>query len=162
MIEATSYGSDVADYRCRECDMTLWNPIFELGATVVGLYDDARFPGRCIVMFRTHTEYLDELQPDEVLAAHYEVKAVTAAIRSLTGARRVNYAVLGNAEPHLHWRLIPRYPASEVRPEASPWSDPRPHSKLPVGERDRLIYGLRETLVARTAPLRVRRPSSLD
>lgn len=54
-------------------------------------------------------------------------------LRELTEATRVNYAVLGNAEPHLHAHLIPRFPALEPVPHRPPWEDPRERRSL--GER---------------------------
>jgi diadenosine tetraphosphate (Ap4A) HIT family hydrolase len=48
-----------------------------------------------------------------------------ASKEAVTGAPRINYAVLSNAEPHLHAHLIPRQPASEALPSRPPWNDPR-------------------------------------
>lgn len=119
-------------WACPSCGFELWVPVDApaLSSTVVGLYDDGRFPGRCLVVHREHHEHLDAL-PDAALAAFWaDVARVGGAVRRLTGAAKVNYAVLGNATRHLHAHVIPRQPAAEDLPTRPPWNDPRPLTGL--------------------------------
>jgi len=39
-------------YRCATCGFELHHPIATLSVSALGLYDDARFPGRCILALR--------------------------------------------------------------------------------------------------------------
>ena len=130
---------------CTFCGFGLYHAInASLQVSRAGVYDDARFPGRVIMMLNRHHEQIETLDPGE-LAKFWEVAIkVGLAVKRVTGASRINYAVLGNAEPHLHVHIIPRHPSQEQLPTRSPWSDPRPHEELPLEE----IMKLQEKLGA--------------
>ena len=118
------------DCACSDCGFELWHPLAALSVCDVGLYDDARFPGRMIVSLREHVEHLDEVRPDLLSRLMQDVVAASTVLRKTLGADRVNVAFLGNQVAHVHAHLIPRYGASEPMPTQAPWSDPRPTAKL--------------------------------
>ncbi len=114
--------------------------------STAGLYDDARFPGRCLLVLDEHHDDLLDV-PSELMSAYLaDLRDLRDAIRNVTGAQRVNYAALGNAEPHVHWHVVPRRPDTEPQPGRSPWQDPRPQTRLPRGEREDLARTLRARL----------------
>lgn len=52
-----------------------------------------------------------------------DMAALGDAVLKATGARRINYAILGNAEPALHAHIIPRFDDElEALRRAHPWS----------------------------------------
>jgi diadenosine tetraphosphate (Ap4A) HIT family hydrolase len=55
------------------------------------------------------------LPPAEQAAFLADMARVGEALRDLTGAARINYAIFGNLEPALHAHVIPRF---ETEPEA--------------------------------------------
>ncbi|HJQ01549.1 MAG TPA: hypothetical protein VJ851_08105 [Jatrophihabitans sp.] len=123
--------TDGPQWRCHTCGFTLYIPVpASLTTSQLGLYSDARFPGRAILAFNQHAEQLEELSSDDRAAFWADGVKVGAAIKRVTGSRRINYAVLGNAEPHLHLQLIPRKPEVEPLPTRPPWSDSRPLEEL--------------------------------
>jgi diadenosine tetraphosphate (Ap4A) HIT family hydrolase len=71
------------------------------------------------------------------------------ALRDVMKVDRVNYALLGNAEPHLHWHLIPRSKELNPIPTKSPWNHPLERYPLDPGElreiRDELSQRLTST-----------------
>jgi diadenosine tetraphosphate (Ap4A) HIT family hydrolase len=121
-------------YTCGVCGFELWHFIAQFDASVVGLVDDDRFPGRCIVVLREHYDHLDEVPPALAGALFADAAAVGRVLRSELGATRVNYAALGNTDPHTHVHVIPRY-ATDPLPNKPPWEDPR--AKGPLGEAKR-------------------------
>lgn len=123
-------------WACPSCGFELWLPVEApaLSSTRLGLYDDGRFPGRCLVVHREHHEHLDALSEAALSGFWADVAQVGGAVRRLTGAARVNYAVLGNGTRHLHAHVIPRQPAAEDLPTRPPWNDPRPLIGLPPQE----------------------------
>lgn len=125
-------------FTCRRCGFSVWVPVASLSKTEVGLYDDARFPGRCLVVLREHEEAFELL--DEYVATAFikDVRRVGRAIRHITRSPRINFAILGNVEPHLHAHVIPRMVGSDPVPESAPWQSPIGHSKLEGTERERL------------------------
>lgn len=113
-------------WSCSDCGFELYYPVStELSTCVVGLYDDARFPGRALVVNRDHRTRLEDLSDTEYVNFWLDVKMTLGALRVATGGVRINVAVLGNAVPHLHAHLIPRYPETEFLPTRPPWNDPR-------------------------------------
>ena len=97
-----------AEYTCDTCSFSVWRPIASLGVSYLGLYDDARFPGRAVLVLGRHAESLEQLGHDEANAFFSDLRLSGTAIRRALNADRINYALLGNIEPHLHWHLIPR------------------------------------------------------
>ena len=117
-------------YACPTCGFSLWTPLAELGVSTLGLYDDVRFPGRCLLVLREHHDDL-ALVPAGLLRAYLDdVQRAGRAVREATGADRVNYAVLGNAQPHVHFHLVPRIKAGDPAPEKAPWETPLPRGPL--------------------------------
>lgn len=133
---------------CSFCGFGLYNPVrAKLQITQLGLYNDARFPGRAILMFNEHKTDLEDLEPKEMGLFWKDATRVARALKRIAEAERINYAVLGNAEPHLHIHLIPRRPHEEEFPTRSPWDDPRPFEELDPMRLNSLVRGL-ESLLA--------------
>lgn len=131
---------------CPECGFALFNPIGALSSSYVGLYDDARFPGRAILTANSHADHLDEMSESDYLDFMLDVQRAIRILKQATGANRVNVSILGNTESHVHAHLVPRYPEIEYYPGKSPWNDPRPHSVLLETEKAALIATIRELL----------------
>jgi diadenosine tetraphosphate (Ap4A) HIT family hydrolase len=135
-------------YECDECGFALWNPIARLKVSTLGLYDDYRFPGRCILALNDHYEQWEVLDRTVMQAFVEDAQQASLAISRVTAALRVNLALLGNTEPHVHFHLIPRQPISEPNPTKSPWNDPRPVGPLSDEAREKLKSAIaRELLV---------------
>ena len=109
---------------------------------MLGLYDDNRFPGRSLLVLKDHEEDLSALSTDVAAAFVADLQIAARAIMHATGARRMNYAFLGNVEAHLHAHLVPRGLATDAVPGQAPWADPRPAARLDPGERARLVDGI--------------------
>lgn len=124
----------VEDTPCK-CGFVLWNPIAQTETSSLGLYDDARFPGRCILRLNAHYDSLDELPSEVLMSFMRDVQTAMSAIKAATTAARVNVAILGNRDPHVHAHLIPRFPAEEEFPDCSPWNDMRVKAVLSAESR---------------------------
>lgn len=136
----------IRGYHCAECGFELWVPIGMLNVTASGLYDDDRFPGRCLVALTTHVEHLDELDDDQLASFMSDVREVGRAVREVTGASRMNYAVLGNVYPHLHAHVIPRGGSGDAKPDRSPWQHPEPANSLGPQQLEEVVKQLRRSL----------------
>ncbi|MCC6159865.1 MAG: diadenosine tetraphosphatase [Deltaproteobacteria bacterium] len=131
---------------CAQCGFSLWLPIAALDVSTLGLYNDARFPGRCILALNDHAEDFalipEKLAFEFVLDARHAARAIAIAMK----VPRVNYAILGNAEPHVHFHLIPRNPSDDPVPNRSPWNHPDPVRKLAPDLRDEIRSGIAAAL----------------
>jgi len=131
-----------------DCGFQLFNPVASLQVSHLGIYSDARFVGRSILMLDAHEEVLEEL-PEKLLAQFMlDAQRSIKAIKDSTGADRVNFAVLGNAVPHVHAHLIPRYREAEAKPNNSPWDDPRQKAALHEDELKQLVEKMRNQLMS--------------
>src|SRR5262245_15910397 len=66
------------------------------------------YHGYCVLVARTHTTELSRLSPDERRAYLDEMCLLAAAIEAAFRPHKLNYELLGNQVPHLHWHLFPR------------------------------------------------------
>ncbi len=135
-------------YECSICGFSLWVPLVTLDVSTLGLYDDARFPGRSILALHEHYEDLSDVEPDLLARFIRDVRRAGRAIKSATEADRMNYAVLGNMAPHVHFHLIPRVLANDPVPRRPPWEHPSAVSPLSQDEVDRLSDAIADRLLA--------------
>jgi diadenosine tetraphosphate (Ap4A) HIT family hydrolase len=130
---------------CRVCEFTLRLPVAAMVVSDVGLYDDARYLGRLLVSAHEHYDHLDEM-PDGVLVAFMrDVRAAMAALRGFDQVERVNLAILGNGDRHVHAHLIPRRPG-EPNVGRAPRDGAGPHGFLEPSARAILMARLANTL----------------
>jgi diadenosine tetraphosphate (Ap4A) HIT family hydrolase len=68
------------------------------------------YRGYCVLISRQHARELSGLA-DEVRRAYLDEMCLLArAIECPFRPHKLNYELLGNQVPHLHWHLFPRYP----------------------------------------------------
>jgi diadenosine tetraphosphate (Ap4A) HIT family hydrolase len=83
----------------------LWNDGF---ARVV-LVGDADHPGFCRVILNAHEKEMTGLSRIDRSRLMEVVFVVERILRELLVPDKINLASLGNAVPHLHWHIIPRF-----------------------------------------------------
>ncbi|UVT15037.1 MAG: HIT family protein [Nitrospira sp.] len=95
----------------------------DLGLSKVYLHDDQFFPGWTVVVFQRHATELFELAPTERFQLIEEVNRVAKALAEVYQAKKINYELLGNQLPHIHWHVIPRR-AGDPAPTEPVWRVP--------------------------------------
>lgn len=80
------------------------------------LADEQDYIGRCILVLKSHCEFLSELSEDEWKDLHEQIKKVENCMKSLLGADLCNWCCLMNSffkeekpHPHVHFHVRPRY-----------------------------------------------------
>lgn len=103
----------MSDPACKACQGT-WprkdHFVTDLGLTKIYLHDDQFFRGWTVAVFQRHATELFQLAPTERFQLMEEVNHVAKALAGIYQARKLNYELLGNQLPHIHWHLIPRLP----------------------------------------------------
>jgi len=100
--------------------------------------------GRALVIFNQHEEDLSNLKEFERKDFWEEAIEVGLTVQKATEADRINYALLGNREYHLHWHVIPRY-INEPNFTTTPWHN-EGEKTLSEPEMQNLIRTIRNNL----------------
>jgi diadenosine tetraphosphate (Ap4A) HIT family hydrolase len=69
------------------------------------------YHGYCLLIARRHAAELSQLDDAERHAYLQEMCTLARALENAFRPRKLNYELLGNQVPHLHWHLFPRYAA---------------------------------------------------
>ena len=102
------------------------------------LNPDQYFPGWVFLVLRRHAVELYDLAADERNALIEDVTRVTRALAAVYRPVKMNYELLGNQAPHIHWHLIPRL-AGDPEPLWPVWRVPHDPAPLAVDlVRDRI------------------------
>ncbi len=111
------------------------------------LHEDQFFPGWTVVVFQRHATELFHLAPTERFQLIEEVNLVAKTLAEIYQAKKINYELLGNQLPHIHWHLVPRL-ANDPAPREPVWSVPHDPIVLTGSARQ-------ETIDRIAAPLRM-------
>ena len=119
--------------------------IIELEHCFVQLNRDQYFPGYSFVITREHVTELFHLDQQVRQSIVEEVNRVAAALFQVYQPTKMNYELLGNMVPHMHWHLVPRFSSEPLWPRPI-WSEPHT-DKLLTPEQYRIeIARIRQTL----------------
>ena len=131
----------------QSCPMcTKWNKepelrIAEFDFCYALLNRDQFFPGYTFVISKQHVTELFHLDRETRGAVIEEVNGVASALYMLFQPDKINYELLGNMVPHMHWHLVPRFATDRLWPRPI-WSEP--HSELILTADD---YAQRITMI---------------
>ncbi|MDD2898657.1 MAG: HIT family protein [Desulfuromonadaceae bacterium] len=90
--------------------------ITELPHSYVILNRDQFFPGYTLQFTKTHVTELFHLDRDVRSALMDEVSAVAHALFAVYAPAKINYELLGNMVPHIHWHIVPRFSSEPLWP----------------------------------------------
>ena len=91
------------------CDYAVPFDRIELSPSGIALLGTWQYyDGYCVLIARTHATELADLPDDERRAYLDEMCLLARAVRAHARPRKLNYELLGNQVPHLHWHLFPR------------------------------------------------------
>ena len=133
---------------CRACRPD-WPPaeafIADCGPARAYLHEDQFFPGWTLLILKRHATELYELDREERAALMEAVTDVARALAVTFGAVKMNYELLGNLLPHIHWHLVPRL-ADDPIPRQPAWMLPHEPRLLTPSERRARIDAIRRRL----------------
>lgn len=91
---------------------------------------DQFFPGYCLLFARQHVTELFHLDRTVRQGMLEEISRTAQALSRVFRADKINYELLGNMVPHIHWHLIPRLRTDPLWPRPI-WSEPHQGRRLP-------------------------------
>lgn len=119
--------------------------VAELEHCYVMLNRDQFFKGYCFVFTKKHVTELFHLDVESRSGIIEEMNAVAAALFRLFTPTKINYELLGNMVPHLHWHVVPRFTTDPLWPRPI-WSEPHEPLELTTAEYAERISLLRKEL----------------
>jgi diadenosine tetraphosphate (Ap4A) HIT family hydrolase len=126
----TTFGAASGCPACQGAWPAADHRVADLGLTVASLHADQFFPGWTVLVLKRHAVELFELNRAERAQLIEEVSAVARALAAAFRPVKVNYGLLGNLLPHIHWHVIPRL-RDDPAPREPVWSVP--HEPAPLG-----------------------------
>ena len=101
--------------------------IVEFPHSYVILNRDQFFPGYTLLFSKRHVTELFHLERTVRAELMEEVSRVALALDCVFRPDKINYELLGNMVPHIHWHLVPRFATDALWPRPI-WSEP--HAEL--------------------------------
>jgi diadenosine tetraphosphate (Ap4A) HIT family hydrolase len=112
--------------------------IADCGPAKAYLHEDQFFAGWTVLVLKRHITELYDLDPHERGALMDAVSEVARALAAVYAAVKMNYALLGNQLPHIHWHVIPRA-ADDPIPREPVWTHAHvPRALSPAEQRTRI------------------------
>ena len=102
---------------------------YESRVSVAKLNPDQAFEGYTFLTLKWHEEELYRLADRDRKQFLEDMSLVANALSKAFKPDKMNYELLGNSMPHLHWHLVPRYTSDSMwgRPI---WAGSRPRNRL--------------------------------
>jgi diadenosine tetraphosphate (Ap4A) HIT family hydrolase len=126
--------------------------ITELQHCYVTLNRDQFFPGYCFVFTKDHVTELFLLDRQDRQTVLEEVTIVAAALYNIFKPAKMNYELLGNMVPHMHWHVVPRFTADPLWPRPI-WSEPHEPVILAPDEYAGRVQLIQSSIFATESPL---------
>ncbi|PNU21758.1 HIT family protein [Geothermobacter hydrogeniphilus] len=119
--------------------------IAEFEYCYVTLNRDQFFRGYTLVFSKDHVTELFHLDAAARGAVLEEVNRVAEALARIFNPAKMNYELLGNMVPHMHWHLVPRFVDDPLWPRPI-WSEPHDEQPLAAEACRERIRQIREAL----------------
>lgn len=140
--------SAVTDPTCNACQGT-WpradHCIADLGLTTAYLHDDQFFPGWTVLVLKRHATELFQLTKEDRARLMEEISKVAQVLTAEFQASKINYELLGNQLPHIHWHIIPRC-SSDPAPLEPVWRVSHEPVRLAPPDLQQRIGGIQARL----------------
>jgi len=121
--------------------------IADFGLSQAYLFDDQFFPGWTVLVLKRHATELFDLTKDERSLLIEEVSEVALALTMAFEPMKINYELLGNQLPHIHWHIIPRL-TDDPAPREAVWTVRHEPKRLTTEELRERVTRIRAHLKA--------------
>lgn len=130
---------------CRKWESEPDLRIAEFRHCYVMLNRDQYFNGYCFVFAKQHVTELFHLDVQTRSSIMDEVSSVAAALFNAFIPEKINYELLGNMVPHMHWHIVPRFSEDPLWPRPI-WSEPHEPLELTKTEYTERISLIKKEL----------------
>ncbi|WP_378953305.1 HIT family protein [Pelosinus sp. sgz500959] len=119
--------------------------ICELEASILYLFKEQTYRGRCVIAYKEHKSEIFHLTDEERNLFMKDVARVAAAIDKGFSPNKINYGAYADKMTHLHYHIVPKY---ENGPSWGGTFEMMPQEKvlLSAEEYQQLINQIKENL----------------
>ena len=103
-------------------DLSAGEVVWQARSAVAFLGPWQYYHGYCVLVARRHAGELHHLSDEDRREYLDDLCTLSRAVEAAFRPRKLNYELLGNQVPHLHWHLFPRYESDPNRLNAV-WLD---------------------------------------
>ena len=99
-------------YYCEEDHPGRQAAMMKVGVMKAGtlyLFRDQSHRGRCALALNDHKKELFECSPQQRSDYAEDLARASQAVKELWGCTKINLASFGDANPHLHFHIVPKY-----------------------------------------------------
>jgi diadenosine tetraphosphate (Ap4A) HIT family hydrolase len=108
--------------------------ICELDASIVYLFKEQTYKGRCVVVYKNeHKNELFELSEENRNKFIDNVTKVASAVMKAFSPQKINYGAYGDKMPHIHFHVVPKY---ETTPKWGSTFDMMPENRIYLTETE--------------------------
>jgi len=108
--------------------------ICELEASVLYLFKEQTYKGRCVVAYKKeHKNEIFELSESELTLFSKDVARVAKAVSTAFKPGKINYGAYGDKMPHVHFHIVPKH---EEVPKWGSTFDMMPDEKVYLSESE--------------------------
>ena len=83
--------------------------ICELEASILYLFKEQTYKGRCVVAYKEHKSEIFHLTDEERNLFMKDVARVAAALDKAFSPNKINYGAYADKMTHLHYHIVPKY-----------------------------------------------------
>lgn len=133
---------------CQMCHRWQKEPdlqIIELTHSYATLNRDQYFPGYTLLFTKDHVTELFYLDRNVRSSLMEEVSSVAEALYDIFKPTKINYELLGNMVPHIHWHIVPRFMSEPLWPRPI-WAEQHEERFLSTNEQQQRIETIRRAL----------------
>ena len=130
---------------CRRWDDESDLRIGELEHSFVVLNRDQFFPGYTLLFTKQHVTELFHLDRAVRVALMEEICMVAKVLHTQFHPDKINYELLGNMVPHIHWHLVPRFMNDPLWPRPI-WAESHDEKRLSAEEYRQRILMIQQAL----------------
>lgn len=119
--------------------------IAELEHSYLMLNRDQYFTGYCFLFAKEHLTDFSHLARPVQHGIIDEMTTVAKVLQNLYAPDKINYELLGNMVPHIHWHIVPRFRSDRLWPRPI-WSEAHPEKLLTREEYCSTVISIQQGL----------------
>jgi diadenosine tetraphosphate (Ap4A) HIT family hydrolase len=100
-------------FYCTDAHKDYMREICRLSSSVVYLNNEQEYQGRCVVALNYHRTELFQLSSAERSSYLDDVANVARAVHQAFAPAKINYAVYGDIDSHIHFHVVPKHRTSK-------------------------------------------------